>query len=107
MTDMRDYIYIPPSRKAAEKRLSSTLRGAVRKMAKRDFLKAYCSLAYLYPGFHPDGIDDWDGPRDILRIAREAWRRADAEQLTDNELYPYQATKAAIARARDELRAET
>ncbi len=101
---MRSYIYIPPSRNAAERHLRSALRGAVRRMPKRHFLKGYCSLAYLYPGFHPDEIDDWDGPRDILRIAREAWRRAGAEQLTDNELYPYQATKAAIARALNEIR---
>ena len=99
---MKDYIYIPPSRSAAEKHLRLALRGAVRKMAKRDFLKAYCSLAYLYPGFHPDGIDDWDGPKAILRLAREAWRRAGGAQLTDNELYPYQASKAAIVRARQE-----
>jgi hypothetical protein len=103
---MKDYIYIPPSRRTAEEHLRSALRGTVRKMPKRDFLKAYCSLAYLYPGFHPDGIDDWNGPRGILRIAREAWRRANAAQLTDNELYPYQATKAAISRARQEARIE-
>jgi hypothetical protein len=99
---MKDYIYIPPSSRTAEKHLKSALRGAVRKMPKRGFLKAYCSLAYLYPGFHPDGIDDWDGPKEVLRIAREAWRRAGAAQLTDNELYPYQASKAAIVRARQE-----
>jgi hypothetical protein len=103
---MRDYIYIPRSRETAERHLRSALRGGVRGVPKRDFLKAYCSLAYLYPGFHPDCIDDWDGPKAVLRIAREAWRRAGAAQLTDNELYPYQATKAAIARARAEARAE-
>jgi len=103
---VRDYIYIPPSREAAEKHLRSAVRGAVRKMPKEDFLKAYCSLAYLYPGFHPDGIDDWDGPTDVLRIAREAWRRARAEQFTDNELYPYQATRAAIVHALGKMRAQ-
>jgi hypothetical protein len=72
-------------------------------MPKRDFLKAYCSLAYLYPGFHPDGIDDWDGPEEILSIAREAWRRADRGELSDNELYPYQATKAGLACGIDEV----
>jgi hypothetical protein len=97
---MKDYIYIPPSRKTAEKHLNSAVTGRVRGLSKRDFLKAYCSLAYLYPGFHPDGIGDWDGPPDILPIAREAWRRAIAGQLTDNELHPYQATKAAIVQAR-------
>ena len=87
-------IYIPPSLRAAEKHLRVALTADVQKVSKSDFMKAYCSLAYLYPGFHPDGIDDWDGPTDILKIGREAWRRAEAGELTDNELYPYQATKA-------------
>jgi len=88
------------------KHLRLALRSAVRKMPKRTLLRAYCSLAYVYPGFHPDGIKDWKGPKDVMRIAREAWRRAGAEQITDNELYPYQATKAAMARALDEARME-
>jgi hypothetical protein len=91
---MSDIIYIPPSLRAAEKHLKEALASDVEKLSKQDFMKAYCSLAYLYPGFHPDGIDDWDGPTDILKLGREAWRRVEAGELTDNELYPYQATKA-------------
>jgi hypothetical protein len=103
---MKDYIYLPPSRKTAEKHLNSALGRRAQGMSKREFLKAYCSLAYLYPGFHPDDIDDSDGPHDILPLAREAWRRAVAGQLTDNELYPYQAVKAAIRDARAEALAQ-
>ena len=104
---MKSKIYIPPSRKTAEKHLREGLGGHLESMSKRDFMKVYCSLAYLYPGFHPDGIEDWDGPRDVLPVAREAWRRAEAGELTDNELYPYQATKAAIVQPRDEALAQT
>jgi hypothetical protein len=89
-------MYIPASAEAAERHLRIALSGRLRAMAKREFLRAYCSLAYTYPGFHPDCIGDWDGPREVLRIAREALRRAGAGQLTDNELDPCQATKAAI-----------
>ena len=91
---MSDTIYIPPSLRAAEKHLKQALASDLEKLSKQDFMKAYCSLAYLYPGFHPDCIDDWDGPKEILKLAREAWRRAEAGELTDNELYPYQATQA-------------
>lgn len=91
---MSDMIYIPPSMRAAEKHLKAALACDVEKMAKPDFMKAYCSLAYLYPGFHPEGIDDWDGPTDVLKLGREALHRAESGELSDNELFPYQATKA-------------
>jgi len=52
-----------------------------------------CSLAYLFPGLHPDGWDDADSswPRALRRFSAEAWRRADAGELADDELYPCDA----------------
>ena len=97
---MRNGIYIPPSEKSAKKHLERALAAKLERLPKGDFMKAYCSLAYRYPGFHPDGIENWNGPQEILRVAREAWRRAEAGELSDNELYPYQASKAAISQAR-------
>jgi len=35
----------------------------------------------------------------LQRFAAEAWRRYEAGQLTDNELYCYQATKARLTQA--------
>ena len=45
--------------------------------------------AYLFPGLHPDGYEDKDSgwPRVLKRFAAEAWRRADAGELADDELY--------------------
>jgi hypothetical protein len=97
---MKDYIYIPHSREAAERNLQRALAKGLAEISKIDFLKAYCSVAYLYPGFHPDDWEDWEGPAEIKPLLCEAWRRASEEELTDNELYPYQAVKAAIVRAR-------
>lgn len=99
----RSYIYVPLSVETAERHVREGLIGRVRAMGKRKFLKAYCSFAYLHPGFHPDCWQDWDGPREFAPLVREAWRRARAGRLTDNELYPYQASKARIVRARREL----
>ena len=96
----RSYVYVPPSVKVAERHVREAIAGRVRTMVRRKFLKAYCSFAYLYPGFHPDCWEDWDGPRDFAPLAEEAWRRAEAGALTDNELYPYQAAKARIVHAR-------
>ena len=94
------YIYVPPSLKTAERHVQEALAGSVRSMGKREFVRAYCSFAYLCPGFHPDCWDDWDGPIEFAPLVREAWRRARAGCLTDNQLYPYQASKARIVEER-------
>jgi hypothetical protein len=59
-------------------------------MPKPDFVRAWCSLAYLFPGLHPDGIEDADSgwPRTLKRFAAQAWRRAESGELADEELYP-------------------
>lgn len=36
----------------------------------------------------------------LRRFAAEAWHRADADELTDNELYCYQPCKARLRRER-------
>ena len=51
------------------------------------------AVAYAFPGLHPDGYEDagsgW--PRVLKRFAAEAWRRADAGELADEELHPCDA----------------
>jgi len=51
--------------------------------------RALSSVAYLFPGLHPDGFEAADSgwPRGLKRFAAEAWRRADAGELSDHELY--------------------
>ena len=46
-----------------------------------------------FPSPHPDGYEDSDSgwPRALRRFAAEAWRRADAGELADEELYPSDA----------------
>ena len=72
------------------------------KLPREDFLRAWCSISYLYPGLHPDGYEFKDSgwPRVLRRFAAEAWRRAGTGELTDNELYCYQACKARMTRER-------
>lgn len=59
---------------------------------------AWSSVAYLFPGLHPDGFEaagsGWLRP--LRRLAAEAWRRAEAGQLADEELYPSDAQWAGI-----------
>ncbi|HEY5042285.1 MAG TPA: hypothetical protein VIK53_09800 [Verrucomicrobiae bacterium] len=51
---------------------------------------AWSSVAYLFPGLHPDGFEEADSgwPRGLKRFAAEAWRRAEAGEITEAELYP-------------------
>lgn len=60
---------------------------------KPDFLRTWSSIAYLFPGLHPDGFEETDSswPRVLRRFAAEAWRRAEAGELDDSELYPSDA----------------
>jgi len=53
-------------------------------------------VAYAFPGLHPDGYKDegsgW--PRALRRFAAEAWRRAEAGELS--ALYPGDAQWAGL-----------
>ena len=69
------------------------LTDSLERLPKPTFVRAWCSIAYLYPGLHPDGFDDADSgwPRAVKQFATEAWRRAEAGELADEELYPCDA----------------
>ena len=96
---MKSYIYIPNSLRSAGRHLRLALTGSLERLPKPAFVRAWCAIAYLYPGLHPDGYESADSgwPRVLRRFAAEAWRRADGGQLTDNELYCYQACKSRVA----------
>jgi len=87
---MKSYIYIPSSFRAAGKQVRLPLTGNLDRLPKHEFIQAWSSVAYLFPGLHPDGFEDADSgwPRVLKRFAAEAWRRADADELNDDELYP-------------------
>ena len=99
---MKSAIYVPPSCRTAEKHLSTAFNRELQTLTKTEFVRAWCSLAYLYPGLHPDGYDSrgsgW--PKAFKPFAEEAWRRFESGELTDNELYPYQAAKRRIVKER-------
>jgi hypothetical protein len=92
----KTFIYLPQSFEAAHNLINNALKEPLEKVCRREFLMAYCSVAYLYGGFHPDDWQLWDGPAEVKLFAAEAWRRFKANEITDNELYPYQVTKAPI-----------
>ena len=99
---MKSYIYIPPSEATANQHVSEVLEKPARTLPKKTFMRAWCSVAWLYPGLHPDGYESrgsgW--PKALKSLAGEAFRRRGVGAITDNELYPYQATKARIVHER-------
>ncbi|MBI5397106.1 MAG: hypothetical protein HZA91_17550 [Verrucomicrobia bacterium] len=90
---MNSCIYVPNTLRGAACHLRATLPVPLDTLPKQTFVRAWCSIAYIYPGLHPDGYDDADSgwPRVLRRFAAEAWRRADAGELADEELYPCDA----------------
>ena len=61
----------------------------------------WSSLFFIAPGLHPDesGHDEGGWPAGWRCLGAEAFRRAEAGELSDEQLYPYQAAQAALKMA--------
>ena len=67
-------------------------------LGHQEFLEGWAAIAFIAPGLHPDesGHDEGGWPVGWRCIADEAFRRAEAGELRDDELYPYAATQKAV-----------
>ena len=85
--------HVPNSLRSAGRELRLSLSHTLEQMSHEQFVRAWSAVAYLFPGRHPDDFEDADSgwPRALKRFAAEAWRRADAGELADGELYPSDA----------------
>jgi hypothetical protein len=90
---MKTFHFIPDSARIAATQLRFALAQPLENLPKTDFVRAWASIAYLFSGLHPDGFEEADSgwPRVLRRFAAEAWRRAEAGELDDAELYPSDA----------------
>ncbi len=95
---MKMFHFIPDSARTAASHLRFALAQPLENLSKADFIRSWSSIAYLFPGLHPDGFEDAESgwPRVLRRFAAEAWRRADASELDDAELYPSDAQWAGL-----------
>lgn len=86
---MKTFHFIPDSARTAATQLRFALAQPLENLPKAEFIRAWSSIAYLFPGLHPDGFEDAESgwPRVLRRFAAEAWRRAEAGELDDAELY--------------------
>lgn len=91
-------IFVPQSLKAAGREIRISLANPLETLGKRQFVRSWCAIAYLFPGLHPDGFEHPDSgwPRILKRFAAEAWRRADAGELKEEELYACDAQWSGI-----------
>lgn len=96
---MEGNLFLPQSDEIAMNCVKKALQEPLGGLSKVDFMKAYCSMVFLYPGFHPDSMDDWDGPREILGLGREALRRAKRGEIDDSEFYPYEIVVSRLTAA--------
>ena len=94
---MKDF-YVPNSLTAAGRQVRMALSDGPEALPTPSFVRAWCSIAYLFPGLHPDGFDDagsgW--PLALRRFAAEAWRRLEAGEISAAELYPADAQWAGL-----------
>ena len=90
---MKSFIFVPETVNVAGAELRCAFANPLDRMTKPDFIRAWSSVAYLFPGLHPDGFEDAESgwPHALRRFAAEAWRRADSGELADDELYPCEA----------------
>ena len=95
---MSTNIVIPSTLRGAGRDLRRAFTAQLEQLPKPDLIRAWCAVAYIYPGLHPDGYDDAESgwPRVLQRFAAEAWRRNDAGELLDDEMYPCDAAWSGI-----------
>ncbi|MCC6423229.1 MAG: hypothetical protein IT447_07090 [Phycisphaerales bacterium] len=85
--------FIPDSIGTAASELILSLIKPPQTLTGDEFIRAWSSLAYLFPQLHPDGLDDPDGgwPAVLTPLGMEARRRVDAGELDEDGLYPSDA----------------
>lgn len=95
---MSTRIHIPNSVESAFRDLHSISSLPFESLPKAIFVRAWCALAYAYPGLHPDGYDDPDSgwPPELMRYVAEAWRRFEAGEMNEDEMYPSDANWSGI-----------
>lgn len=90
LVDMNAIAYIPNSLRSAGREMRLALEHPLEQLSREQFVRTWSAILYLFPGLHPDGYEDAESgwPRALRRFAAEAWRRAEAGELLDEELYP-------------------
>lgn len=81
-------IYIPPDLRTAARHIREARQQPLARLSETAFLRAWHSIAYLWPGLHPD---EAEYPTALAPFQVESWVRALDGRITDEELYPSDA----------------
>jgi hypothetical protein len=100
MSNTNSFLPVPADFSAAIRALRSLLtrRRSLSEMSHEEFMAGWTAIAFIAPRLHPDesGHDEGGWPVGWRCIADEAFRRAAADDLADDELYPYAASHRAL-----------
>jgi hypothetical protein len=90
---------IPADEPEARLRFDAAVLHDLRECSKETFLRAWWALCWLNPGLHPDDFEEWQDAG-WKQFAAEAFRRFEAGEINDSELYPAEASHNRIWRER-------
>ena len=98
---MSAQLFIPSSLRDAACHLRDGWRTPPALLSPAEFVRVWSSVAYLYPGLHPDGFEDAESgwPRTLKRFAADAWRRVENAGMNWKEhrnFYPSDAQWAGL-----------
>lgn len=86
---------IPANKAEAEARLAAATTESLSELPKESFLAAWWALFWLNPGNSPEYHDEWED-QNHAKLAVEAYRRYNAGELTDEEMFPCEVCHARI-----------
>jgi len=87
---MKSAIHVPDLPRSAGRQIRRALAAPLECAPNANCVRAWCSVAYLFPGLHPDGFEDADRgwPRILKHFAAEAWHPSEIGEIADEELDP-------------------
>jgi len=91
--------FIPANHAEAYQRIGFAVVEGLRETSDTTFLQAWWALCWLRPALHPDDHEEWQ-QASWREFAIEAFRRAEANRIRDHELYPAEAVRNRLWRAR-------
>ena len=86
---------IPANEAEANSRLNVVPVGDLQQCPKGPFLEAWWALFWLNPELNPDYFDEWES-ESWVKFAQEAFRRFEAKEINDQEMFPCEACHSRI-----------